>query len=255
MLDRLELLNGVDRSEVFPDVVPRNASSLLLIQRPDDQSEAHYKVLMGCRHQNHTFLPDVFVFPGGAVDHADYEMAKSCPPHFHEWVAQYATLKQDDTDHTPGVFGAGLVMAALRETFEETGIDLVGNIKNAAPDRHVHEWEKLLRNVVLLSRAITPPGRPKRFDTRFFVLEMEDCSSTVEDSDELLNLQWVSYHQALDLNLHPITRVILEDLNDYVKDVLTETRQDLMRQPQSVAFYQMVDQRFQCEWVEMKSYT
>ena len=73
----------------------------------------------------------------------------------------------------------------------------------------------VIRNVVFLSRAVTPPGRPKRFDTRFFICARDQFEAHTGVTDgELVELSWVTFKEALELPLHVMTRVILEDLND-----------------------------------------
>lgn len=249
MFDRVALLNSVDRSEVFADVEPRDAASMLVILRSDDQPLDDYRVLMGRRHQNHSFMPDVYVFPGGAVDITDLNIAKTGPEALQVRLAQFSS----HWEH-----GAALLLAALRETYEETGIRLVKQEIELSLTTSQEDWQDLLDRVTFLSRAITPPGRKKRFDTRFFVMEIPEDhlqgqeNEKLRDTDELLDLQWVTYNQALELTLHPMTRVIIEDLNDYFINMHENSDGNIQLQPSLVAFYQMIDERFQRDWLEME---
>jgi 8-oxo-dGTP pyrophosphatase MutT (NUDIX family) len=67
------------------------------------------------------------------------------------------------------------------------------------------------------ARAITPPGRPRRFDTRFFAVDRSSVAGEVEGVTgpecELCELAWVSLAEARELDLPRITHVMLEELN------------------------------------------
>ena len=70
-----------------------------------------------------------------------------------------------------------------------------------------------LTGVIYFARAITPPGRSRRFDSRFFVANA-DIVTNLDDphpleNDELLRVSWVTLGEALGLNLPSITREIL----------------------------------------------
>ena len=242
MFDRLAHLNSVDRSPAPSGATPKDAASLLLI----DKQSSPYKVLMGKRHQNNTFMPDVYVFPGGALEQSDKNQATSCPPDIQK--QRFHFLKHDNET----VFQTALLWCALRETFEETELDLFANFGFQTHRNDVSQeqqsWQNLFENCVFLARAITPPSNKKRFDTRFFIYELPDhVNKQAQIGDELVDLQWVSFQQALSLNLHVMTRVILEDLNDYMK------HHQLPEQPKGVIFYHMVDKSFHRDWLEITS--
>jgi hypothetical protein len=75
-----------------------------------------------------------------------------------------------------------------------------------------------LSSLSLFARAITPPGRPRRYDTRFFCVAAEEIGHTVDTRDgELSGLHWLTVDEARSLDLPSITRVILEDLLDHLK--------------------------------------
>ena len=117
-----------------------------------------------------------------------------------------------------------LGVAAIRETFEEAGL-LIGETTSQPPKSRSEIWQQFLSHGVLpalsqlhfFARAITPPGRPRRFDTRFFCVDADAIAHSIEDRDgEFLDLQWWTLEQARDFDLPPITRVILEDLGDRI---------------------------------------
>jgi 8-oxo-dGTP pyrophosphatase MutT (NUDIX family) len=118
-----------------------------------------------------------------------------------------------------------LALAAIRETFEETGV-IVGRTSTAQAPRstdlppawrafHDAGFEPLLSELCFFARAITPPGRPRRYDTRFFCASANLIAAETGASDEELDrIGWFSLAETKDLDLPPITRVILEDLVD-----------------------------------------
>ena len=109
--------------------------------------------------------------------------------------------------------------AAVRETAEETGL----LIAREAPIRSRHvNWLPFrdagaapdLGSLKLITRAITPPGRTRRFDTWFFTA---DASALLDDrapepSDELEDVQWVTLADARQLDLPFVTHFVLDEL-------------------------------------------
>lgn len=244
MLDRLAFLNNIDRKKGHPGVTPRDAASLLLI----DDRETPYRFLMGRRHSNVQAFPDVYVFPGGALQPSDYEVANG-----YELDKKCKALLQMNVegDHSRKISSA-LGVAALRETFEETGYLI--NSANSDVSQKNHPYEKInlheaFENLVFLSRALTPPGIPKRFDTRFFVAPRSLFGGAQENADgELVDIKWVTYSEALSLKLHPMTRVILEDLNDYMSECAS------FSQPTSCAFYSYGEKSFNLTNLDINSH-
>jgi 8-oxo-dGTP pyrophosphatase MutT (NUDIX family) len=124
------------------------------------------------------------------------------------------------TDGTSARRARGLALAAIRETWEETGL-LVG-IPCAAPARtHSTLWADFLRHGVLpdlsaldlVARAITPPGSPRRFDTRFFMADAASVHGEAHDqlvgSGELIELSWVPLDEAKRLDLPTVTEMVI----------------------------------------------
>src|SRR3954447_347496 len=110
-----EFMTKSERDQGFPDSVPRDAATLMLVDRAGLEPE----VLLGRRHASHKFMPGKFVFPGGRIEAADAEMGAASE------LAAAATEKiakrpRGDKVLPPRAFP----LAAIRETFEETGLML-----------------------------------------------------------------------------------------------------------------------------------
>jgi 8-oxo-dGTP pyrophosphatase MutT (NUDIX family) len=114
-------------------------------------------------------------------------------------------------------------LAAIRETAEETGL-LLGLKRDQGPEAPGDIWTEFakahvhpdLGNVHFIARAITPPRRPKRFDTRFFTVDASLVAHTIEGvvgpDSELVELVWTPIEQAAHLDMPTVTGVILEEL-------------------------------------------
>lgn len=196
---------------------PRDAATLILV-RSDGK---HPRILMGQRAAGHKFMPNKFVFPGGKVDAGDGRLQ---PPHdLHPEVMQRLTR-----GCTPSRARA-LAMAAIRETYEETGLVLgepdTPTLKTRSP--HWREFLKYdinprLDSLHLIARAITPPYRNKRFDARFFMGDAEliqgDVHERPQGSGELLQLHWVTLKDAHALELPNITRIVLAEVERRLRE-------------------------------------
>ncbi len=165
---------------------PRDAASLLLL-RPGAAGPA---VLMGARSAGHAFMPNRLVFPGGAVDAADY----TAPVAAETPMPVRARLARAGGD----ALARALTVAAARELEEETGLHL-----GQPPDLSGFDY---------LCRAITPPGMRIRFDARFLVVDARFCQGTLAGSGELEQLTWFGVAEALALDLAFPTRKVLERL-------------------------------------------
>lgn len=171
----------------------RPAATTVLLRR----TATGPQVLMGQRGAGAAFMPSKFVFPGGGVDPADHRalspglLGDPC----------LARLGQHLPDPAPS--SAALAAAALRELQEETGLTLA-----PAPTT-----DPALR---FIFRAITPPGRSRRFDARFFLIEADRITGDPEDfsaaSDELSHLHWIGTDAARSLDLPFITEVVLAEI-------------------------------------------
>lgn len=191
---------------------PRDAATLVLV----DRSGPAPRVLMGRRRATQVFLPNKFVFPGGRVDRADRLMTPADDLPEAEARLVLAGMKGKPS---PARVRA-LALAAIRETFEETGLVIGG----AAPDGTKPApaaWRPFLDTghaprlgcLAYLARAITPPARPRRYDTRFFLADAASISASAAPADdELGEIGWFTLAEMRALDLPNITRAIVEDL-------------------------------------------
>ena len=208
-------LTSAERERRWPNVRPKDAASLIIL----DRSGRDPTLLMGRRHHGHKFMPGKYVFPGGRIELGDKHItvAGGLSPRAEEALAARVA-------RCPAHLGRALAVAAIRETFEETGY-LVGT-KAQAPSKEAAggAWQAFLERGVVpdlsrlqfVARAITPPRRPKRFDTRFFAVDRRDIvdqvPGVVGPESELVELAWVSLQDAQALELPTITKAILEEL-------------------------------------------
>lgn len=193
---------------------PRDAATLVLI----DRSGREPRVLMGRRRSTQVFLPDKFVFPGGRVDRGDHTMASA--DELPDAVVR--RLLHDMKGKPSAARARALALAAVRETFEEVGL-VVGcplAVPSGRCSRHA-SWQRFqqsgfaptLAHLTLLARAITPPSRPRRYDTRFFMADAATVAFDVrQGDDELGEIGWFTLPEMRALDLPNITRAIVEDL-------------------------------------------
>jgi 8-oxo-dGTP pyrophosphatase MutT (NUDIX family) len=185
----------------FPNVRPRDAATLIVL----DTSGGEAKLLMGQRHHRLKFMPGKFVFPGGRVEPRDY--LASVGSHMPGPIRTKLLRHLSGSPHPQRAYA--MAHAALRETQEETGIIIGNGAKtgggNGAPD---------FEGVSLLARAITPAGRPRRFDTRFFIVSADRITERTAIIDgEFIAVEWFTIAEARQQDLASITRMILEDLD------------------------------------------
>lgn len=192
---------------------PRDAATLIILRRDGPKP----RVLMGRRAAGHDFMPDKWVFPGGRIDRSDFR-------------APYDGDLRPDVAHkldqqSPSGRGRALALTAIRETFEEAGL-LLGRPGPARPT--VGPWREFLAHGVVpdlsgldfIARAITPPMVPKRFDARFFMAEADTLHSLERQPDcgELDEIAWVDLDEALALDLPSVTRFVLREVPQRLKD-------------------------------------
>lgn len=213
--DHARHLTQVVRDGSNPNQRPRHAATLIVI----DRSGGTPKILMGKRHAGHKFMPGKFVFPGGRIEPGDRKMnvAGALPAVVEE------KLNKRRTRPSPTLARA-LALAALRETFEETGLVIGETSYGAPPQPPPGVWSEFaahgvfpdLQNLCFIARAITPPRRPKRFDTAFFAIDAEHIAERVEGivtpDSELVELVWIAIDKARELDLPHITGVVLREL-------------------------------------------
>jgi 8-oxo-dGTP pyrophosphatase MutT (NUDIX family) len=194
----------------------RNAATVIVLR---DRMTAP-SILMGQRGAKAAFMPNKFVFPGGAVDPEDAHipLASDLPPVCFDRLGERSEL---------GLQGA-LAAAAIRELWEETGLVLgqPGNWPEPAPSdwRGFAElgFRPAAEALQFVFRAVTPPGRPRRFDARFFLVDASAICGDLDDfgraSDELSHLQWIPLDRAREFDLPFITEVVLAEIAARVSD-------------------------------------
>jgi 8-oxo-dGTP pyrophosphatase MutT (NUDIX family) len=186
----------------MPASRPRDAATLIVLRGAKDRVE----VLMGQRPGNDQW-PDRYVFPGGRVDPSDSRVRTATPlvPRVERILTRACSAAR----------ARALAVAAIRETFEETGI-LLGK-PSPTPPHSGAVWQAFserklapaLDELDYLCRAITPPYRPKRFNARFFTARADVLEGVATAGSELRNVAWVPLAEALDLPLPNITRAVL----------------------------------------------
>lgn len=215
-----------------PAAGARTAASVLLLR---DGADGHgpLEVLMIRRAERAgDQRSGAAVFPGGVLD------ARDADAHVH-------CLGDDDAawSRRLGVASRGLdyLVAAVRETFEEVGLLLARHVGDGGDARTpdlagLKPWRDRLqdgsasaaefcaaeglqfdlRGLVYMAHWLTPPGAPKRFDTRFFMALAPQGQQAQADLGEAVELMWLTPAQALDrergLTLLPVTRSTLQDL-------------------------------------------
>ena len=209
----------------------RNAATVIVVR----DRKTSPKVLMGQRGANAAFMPNKFVFPGGAVDPADGEIPLS-----GEISAPCSERLSEDSD--PSLIHS-LTVAAIRELFEETG-QILGVKENWSGDIP-EDWQDFAKagfipdasGLRFVFRAITPPGRPRRFDARFFLIDADILQSDIDDfsaaCDELSHLQWIPIEDVRKFDLPFITEVVLAEINAHL---------DEDNPPDSVPFFRNNDE-------------
>ncbi|MBV8651995.1 MAG: NUDIX domain-containing protein [Alphaproteobacteria bacterium] len=174
----------------MPDpVTPRPAATLLLLR----DGAAGLEVLMTARHEASGFAAGALVFPGGKLEAEDLALRPSC-------------TGGDGLDDT----ALGFRIAAIRETFEETGILLArrpgaSTLLTAAELATLRQRHPASGFAAVVAAAglqlatdalvpyahwITPVDRPKRFDTHFFVAPAPVDQVAVHDGHEAVEVVW-----------------------------------------------------------------
>ncbi|MFN2522999.1 MAG: NUDIX hydrolase [Mycobacteriales bacterium] len=217
LLDRARLADEPD----FVPAATRDAATVALLR----DAPAGPEVYLLRRVRGMSFAGGMHVFPGGSVDPADADSDVDAA----SWAAAFGV---------PEPVARALVCAAVRETFEESGVLLAGTTADdLLADVSTDEWEAervaleareqslsdLLARRGLVLRAdllrplahwITPDVEPKRFDTRFFVASLPAGQVCRDAGTEADTRVWIRPQDALDqgLQLMPPTVAVLQDL-------------------------------------------
>lgn len=211
-----------------PQIPVRDAATIILLRRGPRPA-----VLMGRRGTNAAFMPDKMVFPGGAIDPGDAAVPLAALP----GPTCCARLAEGCHPDMPRAASA----AAIRELWEETGLVLgqpgpwpglpAAPAANRAADRAASrtaapatDWAAFAatghrpcaRALRFVFRAITPPGRPRRYDTRFFLADAAAIAGDPDDftraGDELSALQWVPLDDIRRHDMPFITEIVLAEV-------------------------------------------
>jgi 8-oxo-dGTP pyrophosphatase MutT (NUDIX family) len=237
MMD-LAAINEIAHTLTHPNTRPRNAATLILV----DRSGREPKVLLGKRHVSHAFMPGRFVFPGGRIEPAD----RDAPAAAELRPGVEARLNREvarPSAKAARAFG----LAAIRETFEETGIVIGRRHAGPAPPAR-GPWAGFLgtgfapdlSELRFVARAITPPRAKRRFDARFLAVDASaiahHAANIVHAGAELTEIVWVGIADAMKLPLPDITEIVLADV---ARCVAAGFVQDA-----PVPFYRMQHSRF-----------
>jgi 8-oxo-dGTP pyrophosphatase MutT (NUDIX family) len=181
---------------------------------------ASFEILMLRRTANAAFAGGMYVFPGGRVDGDDHL-------HVYDDYRRGPDAGQAEQQRALGAEWRGFWIAGIRESFEEAGVLLAYDRHGALLDLHdetVRQRFDIYRNALndgklsldaicvrenlllavdrmhFLNRWITPEGRPRRFDTRFFVAEAPPKQHGRHDDGETVDSVWITPRDALALN-------------------------------------------------------
>lgn len=209
----------------FTPAVPRHAATVALVR----DAPGGLQVYLLRRVRGMAFAGGMHVFPGGSVDAAD---AAADVPDVDRWASAFSADEP---------LARSLVCAAVRETFEESGVLLAGaspddlladvstdawEAERVALEDRQHSLSELLarRGLVLrtdllrpLAHWVTPEVEPKRFDTRFFLARMPEGQVTRAAGSEADQRLWLRPCDALEqqLTMLPPTRTVLTELAAY----------------------------------------
>jgi len=186
---------------------PKDAATLILTRGTSGSTE----VLMGRRAPGHVFMASKWVFPGGRIERADYTAASATDlPH-----QDAARLAREGKARR----ARALALTAVRETFEETGLMLAEPAPVASVAGPWREFRAVgalpdLAALSYVARAITPPGRTRRFDARFFMADAKALlhPEPTAGSGELDEIAWIPLAEARALDLPAITRFVLGEV-------------------------------------------
>ena len=191
-------------------VKPHDASTLIVWRHGVKDVE----VLMGRRSRSAAFVPDFFVFPGGRVNSGDYAVSAATP-------LDLAAAERMDVRGDASLARA-LAIAAVRETFEETGLMLAesGDIGEVANAEWAH-WKACglapqLDRLTYFGRAITSPISPIRFHARFFIALADALQGELAGSGELCELGFYPVSDVLaHMPIVDVTEFMLNRVTSY----------------------------------------
>jgi 8-oxo-dGTP pyrophosphatase MutT (NUDIX family) len=186
-------------------------------------------------------MPGKFVFPGGRTDPADSRIPVAASLHPHEEAKLMARAGRISLARARAI-----ALSAIRETYEEAGL-LIGEKGPFATGKSdwqgfaEHGVQPSLAGLRVIARAITPPGRVRRYDTRFLSVWRSEVAVELPDggpTNELEELVWLPIVEAIQADVPGITRTILGELEQRLAE-------DPDLTPGGPApFYRMIRNRF-----------
>lgn len=209
MLDQVRAFASGDREPVQP----KHAATIVLVRDGVAAEPGALEVYLLRRHLDMAFAGGMAVFPGGGVDPRDFdaEIAWSGPSP-GEWAAQLGCEES---------LARALVCAAVRETFEESGVLFAGpSADSLVEDTSGGDWEadrvalegrELALTDFLARRGltlrtdllrlwgtwVTPVFEPRRYNTRFFVAAIPPGQVTRDVSTESESVVWMPVRDAI----------------------------------------------------------
>lgn len=163
-------------------------------------------------------MPNRLVFPGGSIEADDRRVAPATPlqPHVERHLIRTLTPTR----------ARALAAAAIRETFEETGL-LLADTLTETPKKTLPAWQGFhdrglgpaLHELEYFFRAVTPPGRVRRFDARFFLASADHVEGEIAGDGEIIDIGWYDLAEASkEDNVHGITARVLAEAEAALKN-------------------------------------
>ena len=206
-----------------PDADPnligaRKAASVIVLR---DSAHGPEVLMLRRAERDGDIRSGVWVFPGGVLDAVDRQLHHLCDGDDDAQASARLALPEGGLDYSVAavrecfeevalLFASGQMEAALREQASAvTGADFVSLCER-------HQLRLDMTALRYHSHWLTPPGLPKRFDTRFYVARLPEGQVPQADEGEALEIAWLTPHAALDpaarLKLLPVTRRTLQDV-------------------------------------------
>jgi 8-oxo-dGTP pyrophosphatase MutT (NUDIX family) len=215
------MTTGQDRSAPTNDPQPIFDAGVVVIA--DTSGPGEPKIFLGRRQPNNVFLPGKWVFPGGRSEAGDGEIV----PHDSLNQGDIGALIWAVTPAWTSARATAMALTAVREVFEETGLAIglpgamCAGIPSAWTGFAATGMRPAIASLRFIARAITPPDRPRRYDTRFFLAPRHAIGADAEAHDgEFTEQGWYTMSECRALDLPNITRLVLDDASEALKNPL-----------------------------------
>ena len=228
-----------------PEVPIRDAATIMLVR----DGETGLEVFMVQRTVKTEFVAGAHVFPGGAVDADDYhkDLEAICVGKTDAEISKRLGMNKH---------GLALLVAAIRESFEESGFllaeDAAGNaIRFEEPGitgrfiehrRKIHQGEEVFSNICqqenlrlpvrqggFFFHLLAPSGAPRRYDTRFFVAAAPGGQTPLHDGRETIDSCWINPGDALEKSKQGEFKLVTATIKNLQQLSQYETVAALMR--------------------------